>query len=308
MWTGSAFDRSGINPSRRITPPADYDPLASIIEATPGDFTVVSVPYGEDIGVIALLWGEGEEGYLGIDPLRLLTRKPVVSSDPAAPYLKGLVQDIALGGPRAIDALRFLNARFIVIHNDAHIEYLASRPRWIGLDVQAIDDRVEALPGMKPVYVSRDLRAYLWTGWRPSRFFGLPSDKPDPVRPNLGSDARELLEPHALSSATPRRTLPYRVDDAGRYVVDTTSLEPGELLVMNQPYDTSWRADGTKPVPVDPGLNGFSVRRATTWSSATRSTNGFRCCSAVVPAALLVCVGSLGMGLLGLRRNRGTPG
>lgn len=308
MWTGSAFDRSGINPSRRITVPADYDQFTSIIEATPGDFTVVSVPYGDDLGIIALRWKQGNEGYLGVDPLRLLMRKPVVSSDPAAPYLKGLVQDVALGGARAIAALRFMNARFIVIHNDAHIDYLASRQQWIGLDVDAIDDRIEALPGMKTIYASESLRAYLWTDWQPSRFFGLPVAEPEPRRPNLGSDSRELLEPHALSSKVRRRSLPYRVDDVGRYIVDTRSLQANELLVMNQPYDESWRADGAMPVRVDPGLNGFSVGHHRNVVVSHSLDERFPLLLAVVPAALLACAGSLCIGLLGRRRDRGSPG
>lgn len=307
MWTGSAFDRSGINPSRRITVPPDYAQVASIIEATPGDFTVVGIPYGDDLGIIALQWEQGEEGYLGVDPLRLLTRKPVVSNDPAAPYLQELMRDVALGGTRAVAALRFMNARFIVLHDDAHIEYLANRQRWIGLDVDAIDDRIEALPGMKSIYASGSLRAYLWTDWRPTRFFSLPIVKPERRRPHLGSDARELLEPHALSSRFQRRPLPYRVDDVGRYVIDTRSLRKNELLVMNQPYDSSWRANGAKPVRVDPGLTGFSVGRGRNVVVSHSLDERFPLLLAVVPAVLLASAASLCIALLQHRRDRSLP-
>ena len=304
MWLGDAFDRSDIIPSRRITVPADYGQVAPIISNTAGDFTTLVLPYGDNAGVIALNWNTLENGYLGIEPLRLMTRKPILTNDPTAPYLKLLVARITEGGKPALDALRLLNARFIVIHNDAHLEYLGNRLEWVGLNIDSLDDRLEALPGIQLVFASTSLRAYSWTGWRPYRFFAArPDTRPETRRPGPGIEGRERLEPWIYSAQTERRPIPYRVDNAGRYIVDTASLRPGEMLVMNQPFDTQWAADGVRPTKIDPGLTAFELDARGDVVVSHSLDERFPLLLAIVPLVLVACAVSLGWAMLSKRRT-----
>lgn len=248
MWTGQAFDRSGINASRRITIPDEYRAAASIIDAYEGDFAVVSLPYrAGGSGPIPLKWMGGDSGYNGIEPLALLSEKTFLTGDGGAPHLAELASDVASGGPRALRALRLMNARFVVIHND-RAEVLHRLPGWVGVDVQRIDDRLERLPGIRGVALSELLRVYEWQRWRPAYFFSV-----------TGADSDASLAVDDLETAE-LETVTYRRLGSGHYEVH--GLEAGSLLVVNKPFDRGWRANGERPFSVEPGLTAFEVRRS----------------------------------------------
>ena len=126
LWTGSAFGSSGFIPSRRITVPTDYLRLAPVLDKDRRDSNVLVLPYGGS-GATVLNWEDRQAGYVGIEPLSLLTRKPVLTFDATAPYLEPLAAKVAAGGRDAVQALQLLNARVVVIHNDADYDYLVNR-------------------------------------------------------------------------------------------------------------------------------------------------------------------------------------
>lgn len=304
LWTGAAFDRSGINPSRRITVPNDYRRLAAILDSTPGDFNVLVLPYGGVQGISVFEWRNGEEGYLGVEPLGLLTRKPVLTSDSTAPYLKSLVENV-LSGVEAPESLRLLNTRFIVLHEDASIRYLENRPGWIGLDIDLSDDRIERLPNTHLIFATDKLRAYSWVGWVPHRFFAIRESSvvSGPSR-ETGSIHADSRDQSAVSTRVARRAVPYTVDSVSRFTVDTSALRAGELLVLNQPFDSSWRADGVKPIRITPGLTAFKVGRRGLIRVQHARDRQFMQLLVIVPLGLVACAGSLARGIVVTRRRR----
>ena len=304
LWTGNAFDRSGNNASRRITVPDDYRRVAQLLDEMPGDYNVVVFPYGGVLGVSLLNWAEGDQGYQGVEPLGLLTRRPVLTSDAAAPYLKPVVNDLASGGVRAVRALKLLNARYVVLHFDAKFDRLYDQDRWLGRDVNTVDDRLESIAHMHLVFATDTLRVYSWTGWRPFRFFAASLKGRQRLSAGPTRHGREEFGPSVFSTAVRRRPLPYRKNDAGSYVVDATSLQPHELLVMNQPFDSAWRADGARPIQVAPGLTAFQLDRGRKVDVSHTLDKRLQPLLALVPVVLLGCAVSLGWVLLERRRSR----
>jgi hypothetical protein len=244
LLTGSAFDASGITPSRRITIPPTYDRVASTIDGRAGDFAVLSFPFGKAGSVTALSWRGGNSGYLGVEPFNLLTAKAQVVGDAAAPWISRLAQDVARGGPRALAALRLLDARYVIVHLDADRPYVAGIDSWIGSDVDGVAERLDRSKGLVRVPSGPGLAVYEARRWKPFRLFA--------VRGYGGGSIYEL-PPRRL------RAIDYRARSPFSFEVAPGQLAPKDLLVLNHPYDSSWRASGRPPVRVEPGLTGFRV-------------------------------------------------
>jgi hypothetical protein len=175
MWTGALYDRSGVIPSKRVTIPPEYATVARWIDAQAGDFTVLPFPYGPT-PLTALSWNQGEDGYLGNEPLQLLSGKPFLHGDPSAPYLTDLVVQASGGGTRAGPALRLLNVRYIVVHLDVNRQYLTGLDGWVGMDTQELVSVFDNSPGLTPVLTAGQLRVYEVTGWIPFELFAVTSN------------------------------------------------------------------------------------------------------------------------------------
>jgi hypothetical protein len=95
--------------------------------------------------------------------------------------------------------------------------------------------RVPSGPGLA-VYEARR--------WKPFRLFA--------VRGYRGSSIYDL-PPRRL------RAIDYRARSPFSFEVAAEQLEPNDMLVLNHPYDSSWRASGRSAVRVEPGLTGFRI-------------------------------------------------
>ncbi len=255
MWNGSLLDRSGWSPARRIQPPPDYARVAKLIDSTPGDFDVLTLPFSNASGIITLAWDGVNEGYAprqpvlgyhGIDPLTLMLHKGVVTYDPTAPYQYDWAAAVVHGRRALPNALRLLNARFVVLHLDESIPYLVSSGRWVGVAIRKAAARLDRRSDLKLVYASYTLRVYLVKNWRPFRVFAMPR------RPLKGG-----------MIAQPLRAVPYRRNSAGSFTLDTSALSRHDILVVNRPYDDRWRASSFTPRTIYPGLPGFAAPRST---------------------------------------------
>ena len=171
----------------------------------------------------------------------------------------------------------------------------------------AIDDRLELLPQIRLLYAGPNLRAYTLESWRPYRFFAAR-----PTTSSFRNRARrtgsvDLSDRSAFSAIVKRRPLPYRVEGVGRFTVDTSSLRPGELLVMNQPFERTWRAGGLRPVALDPGLTAFEVGQHAELVVTNTLEERFAWLLVTLPVTLLGCAASLGVGLVRRRRKGRNP-
>lgn len=245
LWTGSAFEPSGIIPSRRITMPSSYEDVRRVIDATPGDFTVLTFPFGKSGSVTPLRWQNGRSGYLGVEPFDLLSTKARVIGDPAAPWIAKLAQRVTRGGLEAIRALRVLDVRYVIVHRDVDRPYLHGVNSWIGTKVQPIAAALDRTRGLTRVSTEGNLDVYRVDSWQPFRVFA--------VRGYRGQSIYTLRR-------NQMRAVRYRAKSRFAFDVPAGELEPGEVLVVNHPFDSAWRASGASPISIAPGLTGFRVR------------------------------------------------
>jgi hypothetical protein len=293
MWDGTLLDASGPIPARRIEVPTDYHRVADLINATPGDFDVLVLPFG-GAGVTATAWDGLNEGYLprepilgyhGIEPLVLMLDKGVVTGDGTARYLYRWAAAVARGTKQARAALRLLNAGYIVLHLDENLPLLEGSGRWTGLAIRQVAGRLDRMPGVKAVYTSYTLRVYRVMSWRRFRVFGVRRGN------HRSLDAQRLL------------SLPYTSHGLGHFVVDTSRLRRGDLLVVDRPYDGRWAADGARVRRIAPGLPAFAVRGATT-SVVFPPERRVRRALLLLPGSLALTVVALAVGMW-RRRRRG---
>jgi hypothetical protein len=253
MWSGRIMDSSGFSPARRVTVPGDYQRVAGLLDATPGDFDALTLPFG-GFGPITLHWGltnrgfydrSVSRGYNGIEPLRLMTDKGILTSDGTSPYTFDWAAMVVKTTHDVAGAIRLLNARYIVLHLDENTQYLSDSGTWTGLAIRQTAGRLDQLHNLRLVFASNTLRVYAVLDWRPFRLFAVKEIGRRPV-----------------AEVTPRdiRPLHYKQDGYGRFVVDTGQLRPRELLVINRPFDARWRAGELQPFQVSPGLTAFNPK------------------------------------------------
>ena len=296
MWTGTLLNSSGHNPSRRIDVPSDYGRVTKAIDSTPGDFDVLTLPFGGNLGVTSFAWNGVQAdyprpnpilGYHGIEPLQLMLKKGVVVNDPTAPYLFSWVERIAKGQTGTLDTLRLLNTGYIVLHLDENLPFLEGSGRWTGLAIRKVAGQLDQTHGVQLVYASYTLRVYRVVGWQPFRVYALRLRRSD-------------------GGVTPFnvRALKYHEDGYGKFVVDTRQLRPHELVVVNRPYDSRWRANGQPPVSVAPGLPAFRLngsRQAIIEFGPERTVSHTLL---ALPGSLILILGSL-LGLMWRSRRSG---
>jgi hypothetical protein len=287
LLTGSAFDSSGIVPSRRITVPQSYEEVASRIDAKIGDFAVLSFPFGKAGSVTALSWRGGTSGYLGVEPFNLLSAKPQVVSDSAAPWITELAANVAGGGSRAVSALRLLDVRYVIVHRDTDRAYVAGIDSWVGPDVEGLIERLNRTKGLNRIRSRGDLAVYEVQRWKPFRLFAV-----------RGYPRRSIyqLDPSRL------KAIHYRALSPGRFEVPAGQLERGDILVLNHPYDSSWRAAERSPIRVEPGLTGFRVADSGAVEVSHSLDHRFPLLLATFP--LTLCVGAVVLVVGALRRRR----
>lgn len=255
MFTGSMLDASGNNPARRIDPPKSYSQVASLINATPGDFDVLSLPLGGNVGVTGLVWNGSNAaadamrgpilGYHGIEPLELMLAKGVIVNDATAPYLFDWAQSIVDADRNMTNALRLLNLGYIVLHLDEDLPFLEGSGAWTGTGIRAVARQLDKRHDLSLVYTSSSLRVYRVLDWQPFRVFSVPRGSTDP-----------LLEAHDL------QPLPYDLSDQGKLTVDTAPAED-RTVVVDRPFDNRWTAGGAQPFSLA-GLTAFDVSKPTT--------------------------------------------
>jgi hypothetical protein len=279
LMSGDLYDRSGIFPSNRIRIPTEYVQVARLLDRQRGDFLVVAVPL-PGTATTSLLWRRGDEGFRGIEPLSLLSSKPFLFQDAAAPYLASLLRAAIRNPDRSADAMVILNVRYVVVHRDAHVEYLAGLRGVIGRDAAAIETKLRRAEDFRVVFAGRYLAVYEWVAWRASRVFAVQE--------------RDAAGDGPLTA----RPLRYRIVAPGRYQVTTRQVETGELVVVGHPYDKLWRANDARPIVVAPGFAGFHP----TGGDLTieyRLQRPVRLLAASTPFVALL---SVAVGLLALRR------
>jgi hypothetical protein len=239
MWNGRIMDQSGFSPARRITVPAEYARLNALFGRAGDAFDVLVLPYGGSTGTMTLNWKRGERGYHGVEPLRLLSARGILTADATAPYLRRWVDKFVAGERGVLGSMLLLNARFVVFHLDQNANYLVASGKWAGLRPRHVVGRLEANHPLKTVFATDDLRVLSWTGWKPFRVFA----------------AR--IRRHGAVTPFNVRAIPYRREGPGHYVVDAGVLKTGETLVVNRPFDGRWRAGDLRPFKIAPGLTAF---------------------------------------------------
>lgn len=242
MWTGATYDGGGILPSSRVAIPPEYPRVARWLDGQNGDFNVLVYPFGSR-GVVPLDWRGGRDGYIGAEPLALLSGKPFVAADAQAPYLRGLVGLAARGGAGALPPLRLLNARFIVVHEDSNKAYLAGTTDWIGADTHSLENALDQTRGLKLVQANRRLHVYQVMLWRPFGVYAISGYR--------GGTPVYTLAVDRL------RAIRYAVEGPGSYSIPGGQLRRGDTLIVNHPFDRFWRSGSRPAVRVSPGLTGF---------------------------------------------------
>lgn len=313
MWSGALMDSSGFAPARRITVPSDYTRVSTLISKTGGDFDVLTLPFGTSSSTVlhwdttnAGFYDRGlDRGYNGIEPLRLLIGKGVLTGDGTAPYLFSWARRVVRGGPDLREVLEAMNVRFIVLHLDANIPYLSGTGTYTGTGIRGVGGRLDKMPFLKLVYASNTLRVYSLASWRPMRVYAYKLHARSAPDAAFSSRIRPLQGPLAQRSDffTRIRPIRYTEDSESQFVVDTRQLEPGEMLVVNRPFDSGWSADGLAPITVGPGLTGFSVPKRRGVVVSYSLEHRVRLELVTLPAALAVCLAALAA--LGLRHRFG---
>jgi hypothetical protein len=297
MWSGSMMDRSGLNAARRIRPPASYASAAAIINRTPGDFDVLTLPFGGNLGGVFLTWHEARAarlptlGYQGIEPLQLMTHKGVLTSDPTAPYLQSWASSIVRGDSNMKASLRLLNARYILVHLDSNGTVLRAESSWIGTAVRSrVQRSLTALPHLSVPLTTSALRLYSVPDWKPFRVFTVPDTA-------VGSPVQDR-NPQAVH---------YNERGPGTFVVDTSRIPKGNLVVLNRPYDSRWRADGAPPIRIAPGLNAFRNDGRSTMTITYGPERQVRIALVTLPLALTLLIALfVVLKLRESRRSRGS--
>jgi hypothetical protein len=93
-------------------------------------------------------------------------------------------------------------------------------------------------------HFGRGLAVYEVRRWKPFRLFA--------VREYHGGSIYDL-------PAGRVRAVDYRARSPFSFEVAPGQLGLDDVLVLNNPYDSWWRASGRSPVRVEPGLTGFRV-------------------------------------------------
>lgn len=243
LWTPAYTGESGIIPSRRVDIPPEYSQVSEWISQQVGDFNVLVLPNSPGL-LTALDWSDGSSGYLGVEPLSLMLDRELVSQDASAPYLAALITQAAGGGPRAGPALRLLNVRYLVVHSDVNREYVKGLNDWIGANVSSVRQAMGRTSSLREVVSEGGLAVYEVTDWQPFRLFAAQSY------------SGQSLFALPLNRV---RALPYRTLGPGRLQFSASDVKPGEIAVLNAPYDTQWRAGNVRPFNAAPGLTAFDV-------------------------------------------------
>jgi hypothetical protein len=291
MWNGTMLNRSGLNAARRLRPPPSYSSVARIINRTRGDFDVLTLPFGGSLGISSLNWhGNGGNdvptlGYHGIEPLQLMTQKGVLTSDATAPYLRAWASSVVNADTTMETALRLLNARYILVHLDSDAPVLRAQGAWIGTAATYVLQSLAVLPSLSVLLTSPDLRLYTVTDWKPFRVFTVPgSSLAAPV---------QRRHPQAIK---------YTEHGQGTFVVDTSRIPKGGLVVLNRPYDPRWEADGEQPLRIAPGLNAFRSSGRPTMTISYGPEHQVRIALLTLPVAITLLVA--GFVVLTLRERR----
>lgn len=243
LWTGSAFDRSGVIASKRITIPDEYYRVGDWLNKQEGDFEVLPVPAGPG-GLSELSWDGGESGYEGVEPLKFLTGKSILLGDPARPYTLPLVLRVLSGGSKAKLALQLLNIRFIVVHIDVNQGYLRGLKGWVGRNVTHVVNVLLQEPGIRLAMKTPKLYVFQVTSWKPFHVFAVSNYKGESIYDMPRTSVRPLA---------------YRRTGAGEYLLSGQSVRRGEFVVLNKPRDHRWVAEGASETAVEPGLTAFVV-------------------------------------------------
>jgi hypothetical protein len=243
MLSGAIYDGSGLLPSNRISVPADYKNVVATLESEDRgtDASTVVFPMGPS-ALTTLSWKGGADGYSGIQPLELLTSEPTILGDPSNLLLPELIPAIVGGGPRACAAMELLNARNVVVELDAEQAIETGLPGWYGVDPAKVAVALWGTSCLHTTYRDGSMWVFTKTNWTPMAVFGTTADFQ-----SLGSHDLGPITAVSYKPSGPTYTIRRQPSDV-------------KYVLLDRPFDSTWRLAGTKPVDVA-GLTAFPTAK-----------------------------------------------
>lgn len=160
FWTDNVFPRrSGLLVSQKVTIPSDYEQAAKWVDAQNGDFNILPMPY-PSMGLMALSWSNGINGYQGQYPFIMLSSKKYLIGDYIDSEGSKMISHIATGQAASTWELNRYNIKYIIMHNDANWQFIEGHNWWIGDNKQLLTKSLTTLSGLEKIKSFGQLDVY----------------------------------------------------------------------------------------------------------------------------------------------------
>lgn len=142
LWTGSLFIADKNGPSYQVKIPEDYIRTADWLQNQQEDSNILPLPFCI-MGISNLKWNGFKDGYSGPNPLAIINQKRFFITGSLESLQSEASRMIAAGNERAIELLKLLNIRYILLQNDANWNYVNNHGWWISADQSTLQNNLE---------------------------------------------------------------------------------------------------------------------------------------------------------------------
>ncbi|MEI7792458.1 MAG: hypothetical protein WCI57_03185 [Candidatus Berkelbacteria bacterium] len=181
-------ERSGVIVSSKIKIPSSYYDASAWLDKQPEDFNVLPLPLST-MGIAALSWNDGLDGYLGSYPLLNMSSKRFIVTDFGSGRGTKLAKSIYSGSVDSVDGLTDYNVKFVIVHKDVNFDYIKNNDWYVGYkDNQAIATSIQKIQDLKLVESFGNLDIYENLKWSQKHFYveatkGNPTIEVEKVNP-----------------------------------------------------------------------------------------------------------------------------
>jgi len=229
LWTGSLYDQSGVNPSRRVEIPRYYYETAEWIDNQQGDFNVTPLPFLTMCrGVFS--WENGANGYRGTYPFVFLSSKRFIIND-FGPQIGSTLARLTINGEVTDSSIfNVLNIKYIFFHRDTNWGYIEGDSEWISGTPEQIQKSLNSIAGLVLEKSFGEIDIYRNTYWKPTHAYLLPETLSENLISNYTLVENLIKDGEVVELNEINPTL-YRA---------RIETEQPFILIFNESYDKGW--------------------------------------------------------------------